>query len=61
MVAMTTCTGFRYLINDDAPDEGTDVHHDGPCPVHQVDELGRPCDAEPQTAGVRHYVFVGTP
>lgn len=28
------CTGTRYLVNDDAPDEGTDVHHTGPCPVH---------------------------
>lgn len=29
-----TCTGTRYHVNPDAPDEGTDIRHDGPCPVH---------------------------
>lgn len=29
------CTGERYLVNPDAPEEGTDVHHGGnECPVH---------------------------
>lgn len=28
------CTGERYLVNPDAPEEGTDIHHEGPCPVH---------------------------
>ena len=28
------CTGHRYLVNADDPSEGTDIHHDGPCPVH---------------------------
>lgn len=30
------CSGARYLVNPDAPEEGTDVHHDGPCPAHPV-------------------------
>jgi hypothetical protein len=29
-----TCTGTVYDVNPDAPEEGTDVHHDGPCPEH---------------------------
>lgn len=28
------CTGQRYDVNPDAPEEGTDVRHDTPCPVH---------------------------
>ena len=30
----TACTGHRYFVNEDFPDEGTDIHHDGPCPAH---------------------------
>jgi hypothetical protein len=30
----TDCTGHRYPINPDAPEEGTDVRHDVECPVH---------------------------
>lgn len=33
-VPQTTCTGVRYAVNPDAPDEGSDIAHDGPCPVH---------------------------
>lgn len=28
------CSGVAYLVNPDAPDEGTDIHHEVPCPVH---------------------------
>lgn len=28
------CTGRRYAINDDHPDEGTDIAHDIACPAH---------------------------
>lgn len=28
------CTGERYHVNPDYPDEGTDIHHDGDCPIH---------------------------
>lgn len=28
------CTGQRYDVNPDAPDEGTDLRHDEPCPAH---------------------------
>lgn len=31
---MTNCTGTRYLINPEAPEEGTDIRHEGPCPAH---------------------------
>lgn len=30
----TACTGHTYPINPDAPEEGTDIHHDQPCPAH---------------------------
>lgn len=35
----TLCTGTPYPVNADAPDEGTDYRHDGPCPIHD-DPLG---------------------
>lgn len=28
------CTGTSYLVNPDYPDEGTDLRHEGPCPLH---------------------------
>lgn len=28
------CTGTSYLVNPDHPEEGSDVHHAGPCPAH---------------------------
>lgn len=31
------CTGFRYAINPDFPDEGTDIRHEAACPFHGVD------------------------
>lgn len=34
------CTGHRYAVNPDAPDEGTDIRHDGPCPTHDEADPG---------------------
>lgn len=34
--ARQACTGERYLLNPDYPEEGTDIHHDGPCAVHAL-------------------------
>lgn len=31
---LTQCTGTRYAVNPDAPEEGTDVLHAEPCPEH---------------------------
>lgn len=28
------CTGTSYPVNPDFPEEGLDVHHEGPCPAH---------------------------
>lgn len=28
------CSGFVYLVNRDAPEEGTDIRHDVPCAAH---------------------------
>lgn len=30
------CTGQTYDVNPDAPEEGTDVVHDAPCPTHRI-------------------------
>lgn len=28
------CTGETYNVNPDAPEEGTDIHHESLCPAH---------------------------
>jgi hypothetical protein len=34
MSAPKRCTGYRYEITGGAPEEGTDIHHERPCPAH---------------------------
>lgn len=49
-----TCTGRTYAVNPGAPDEGTDVHHARPCPVHPAAELiGPHPDAERAAVAAR--------
>lgn len=31
---LAPCTGTRYAINPDAPEEGSDIRHDTECPAH---------------------------